>query len=311
MSAPLAAQFTSPGPPAQLVRDGAQHHGRDISLSSASIPVSVVVLTKDEEPNVGKCLRSVGRFAEVFVVDSGSADRTVEIASALGARVVQFEWNGRYPKKKQWALERLPFAHRWVLYLDADEEVSPALAGEIERLMLRGPGHAGYFAALDYVFLGKVLRHGCRVYKLILLDRARGRFLDYDDLEAANMWEVEGHYQPMIEGSTGRLEGRLLHNDHDSLYGYFARHNRYSDWEAVLRWKRELVRPEEAQPVLRKFSKRAFAALPFRGLVFFLYSYVFRLGFLDGRAGYHYAIAKSFYYWQVGVKTRELELRER
>jgi glycosyltransferase involved in cell wall biosynthesis len=298
------------GRSAQLARDRDEDEGR-YATSSASIPVSVVVLTKNEEVNVEKCLQSVGRFAEVFVVDSGSADRTAEIALRLGARIVQFEWNGRYPKKKQWALESLPFAYRWVLYLDADEEVPPALAEEIERLMRDGPRHEGYFAALDYVFLGKVLRRGQRVYKLVLLDRAKGRFLDYDDLEAANMWEVEGHYQPMIDGSTGRLKARLVHNDQDSLYAYFARHNRYSDWEAVLRRKRKLVNRKEAQPGLRKVSKRVFAALPFRGLVFFLFSYVVRFGFLDGRAGYHYAIAKSFYYWQAGVKAKELELRER
>ncbi len=280
-------------------------------MTTSSIPLSVVVLTKDEESNIAKCLRSVERFDEVFVVDSGSTDRTEEIASGLGARVVEFKWNGRYPKKKQWALENIPFTHRWVLYLDADETVTPALAAEIKRLMLTEPRHSGYFAALDYVFLGKVLTHGQRVYKLILFDRTKGRFLDYDDLEAANMPEVEGHYQPTIRGTTASLKGRLLHDDHDSLYRYFARHNRYSDWEAAARRRGKLVSSEEAQPVGRRLLKRTFAALPFKGIVFFLYSYVFRLGFLDGRAGYHYAVAKSFYYWQVGVKTRELELRTR
>jgi hypothetical protein len=232
------------------------------------------------------------------------------MASEMGARIVQFEWNGRYPKKKQWALENLPFTHHWVLYLDADEELTPALADEINQLMRAGPHHVGYFAALDYVFLDRVLRHGQRVRKLIFFDRTKGRFLDYDDLDAANMWEVEGHYQPAIEGSTGSLKGRVVHHDHDSLYRYFARHNRYSDWEAILQRKGRLMRGEEAQPRFRRPLKRTFAALPFKGPVFFLYSYLIRLGFLDGRAGYDYAIAKAFYYWQVRVKTRELKLRD-
>jgi glycosyltransferase involved in cell wall biosynthesis len=277
-------------------------------MNSNHIPVSVIVLTKDEETNITKCLRSVERFDEVFVVDSESTDRTVEIATEFGAHLVQFRWNGRYPKKKQWALENLELSHRWVLYLDADEEMTLALASEIERLVHAESQEAGYFVRLDYVFLGRTLKHGHRVYKLVLFDRTRGRFLDYDDLEATNMWEVEGHYQPSIDGSVGRLKASIVHDDGDSLYRYFARHNRYSDWRASLTRNSRLGR-EEAQLRTRSVLKPLFGALPFKGPLFFLYSYVIRLGFLDGRAGYHYSLAQAFYYWQIGVKTRELELR--
>src|SRR4051812_45933268 len=96
------------------------------------IPVSVIVLTRNEEANLGRCLASTERFSEVFVVDSLSIDGTREIAESCGARVVTFEWNGEYPKKKQWALESLPFSHDWVFYLDADEELTPDLVNEIE-----------------------------------------------------------------------------------------------------------------------------------------------------------------------------------
>ncbi len=272
------------------------------------IRISAIVLTRNEEANIGKCLRSLAGIDEIFVVDSNSEDRTREIARDHGAQVVTFTWDGRYPKKKQWALENLPFSHDWVLYLDADEELTPELRNELARLFAGGePPHAGYFARLDYRFLGRTLRHGQRVYKLILFDRRRGRFLDYDDLDAVNMWEVEGHYQPAIDGVTALLRGRVLHADHDSLYSWFARHNRYSDWEAVLRRKDGLARDDEAQPGTRRLLKSIFARLPFKPLAFFVYSYVLRLGFLDGRAGFHYAIAKSTYYWQVGLKMRELE----
>lgn len=92
------------------------------------VPCSVVVMTKNEELNIAKCLTSVSDFAEVFVVDSGSVDRTCEIAKSIGAAVVPFEWNGKYPKKKQWCLENLPFAYEWALYVDADEECGSTLA---------------------------------------------------------------------------------------------------------------------------------------------------------------------------------------
>ena len=275
--------------------------------ASDHIPVSVVVMTRNEERNIERCLRSAEPFAEVFVVDSGSTDRTAAIATSFGSNVVQFRWNGQYPKKKQWCLEHLPFAHDWVLYLDADEVVYPELAAEIAALVASGPRHAGYFAGYDYVFLGRTLRRGQRVRKLVLFDRRRGRFVDYPDLDATNMWEVEGHYQPAIDGTVGVLDARILHADHDSLFHYFERHNRYSDWEAVVRAKGALG-SAEAQPGSRAALKRAFDRLPLKGLAAFVVSYVLQGGFLEGKAGFHFAVARGFYYWQIGVKGKERRL---
>jgi glycosyltransferase involved in cell wall biosynthesis len=273
------------------------------------IPATVIVLTKNEEANLGKCIASAGDFAELFVVDSHSTDRTREIALERDAKIVDFHWDGRYPKKKQWALENLPASHGWVLYLDADEEITPDLAAEIRGLLEGKPRHSGYFVGLDYRFLGRTLRHGQRVHKLILFDRTCGGFEERDDLDAANMWEVEGHYQPRISGSIGRLRSPLVHDDHESLFHYFERHNRYSDWEATLRQKQDAGVHSTQETQLKAGAKSAFQALPFKSLAFFLYSYIWRRGFLDGRAGYHYALAKAFYYWQIRVK--ELELAER
>ena len=269
------------------------------------IPVSVIVMTKNEERNIAKCLRTIKDFDEVFVVDSGSTDHTCTIAKELGAKVVPFRWNGKYPKKKQWCLENLPFKNDWVFYVDADEEVYPQLANEIRSIMGKGPEHIGYFLSYDYAFIGRILKHGHRIYKMALFNRNKGRFLDYDDLDAFNMWEVEGHYQPKIDGTTRILKNQMLHNDHDSLFHYFERHNRYSDWEAILRSKDALVNLSEQQPGIRHLLKKTFNALPFKGLIAFLDSYVLKLGFLDGRAGFHFALARGFYYWQIGLKSRE------
>lgn len=272
----------------------------------AKIPASVVVITKNEEKNIEKCLHSVQRFAEVFVIDSGSEDRTCEIAERLGAKVVQFRWNGKYPKKKQWCLENLPFSYDWLLIVDADEEVYPELADEIAGLMARGLDASGYFVECDYVFMGKVLKHGHRIHKLVLFDRRKGRFLDYDDLDVANMWEVEGHYQPHIDGPVLKLRNCMLHNDHNSLFQYFERHNRYSDWEAVVRTKGLLDNPQESQLPLRALMKRLFSKLPFKGVATFVYTYIMMLGFLDGKAGFHFAIARALYNWQIGIKMKEV-----
>jgi glycosyltransferase involved in cell wall biosynthesis len=260
----------------------------------AGIPkilVSVIIITKNEEHNIAKCLRSVDSFDEVFVVDSMSTDQTRAVAASMGATVVEFQWNGKYPKKKQWSLENLPFRHDWVLWVDADEEVYPELAEEIQSVMASGPDRAGYFVSYDYVFMGRVLKHGQRVYKLVFHDRTKGRFVEQDDLAAKTAGDQEVHVHPKINGPVGILKSRMLHNDHDSLHHYIERHNWYSDWEAVLRARRLPVNSGEPQPGLRGKLKMVFDALPGKPMAVFLYSYVMKAGFLDGRAGLHYALS--------------------
>lgn len=266
------------------------------------IPVSVVVMTRNEAANLPACLDSVRGFREVFVVDSGSADGTPDIAADFGATVVPFAWDGGYPKKKQWCLDRLPFAGDWVLYLDADERLTPALVAEIAVLMRDGPRRAGYFVTGRPVFLGRRLRFGAANRKLILLDRHRARFPVVPDLDVAAMWEVEGHYQPELDGPAGRLRHPLLHEDRKPLSAWFDRHNRYSDWEAALRGDGRMVALAARERGLRRFLKTIHARAPLRPLLVFLHAYVLALGFLDGRAGLHHALARTFYHWQIEVK---------
>lgn len=268
------------------------------------IPVSVIVMTRNEAANLPACLAALAGFAEVVVVDSHSTDGSAALAAALGAVVVPFRWDGGYPKKKQWCLDHLALAHDWVLYVDADERVTPELAGEIARLLAAGPRHAGYFITGRPVFLGKALRFGAVNRKLALFDRRRAAFPVADDLDVATMWEVEGHYQPLIDGSVGRLRHVMRHADAKPLSAWFDRHNRYSDWEAALRRDGRLAVLAGTDTSARRRLKRLFDRLPMRPLAVFLYGYVLRLGFLDGTAGLHHAVARAFYYWQVAVKSR-------
>jgi glycosyltransferase involved in cell wall biosynthesis len=274
--------------------------------AGASIPVSVIIMTKNEETDLPICLRALRDFDEVFVVDSESTDQTSAIAEAFGARLVSFSWNGRYPKKKQWCLDNLPFSHDWVFYVDADEQATPDLCSELADLVRGNPPHAAYFVRLDYVFLGRLLTHGHQMHKLSLLNRHHARFLEYDDLAAQRAGEVELHVQPTVSGTVGMLRGRLIHNDHDSLYSYWERQNRYTDWEALLRNKGGITREEEAAVGRTMLLKQLFQTLPGKPLLVFLHHYLFRRGFLDGRAGFHWAVDRALYHWQIGLKRREL-----
>ncbi|WP_144659246.1 glycosyltransferase family 2 protein [Paenarthrobacter nicotinovorans] len=265
------------------------------------IDATVVILTKNEERHIARAVQSAAGFREILVVDSGSTDRTVEIAVSHGAKVVQFSWDGQYPKKKEWALDHV--TSDWVFYLDADEFFEDGLVQELSSAV-REPAASSVEVPLRYFWLGSELKHGHRVSKRIGMRRSRCYWPQPDDLDVQNMWEVEGHYQPQVR--TGRIvqaKNPMGHQDEDGLYDYFARHNRYSDWEAHMLHKDETVSTKSRSRLGRLAVK-----VPAKPLVFFLYSYIFRRGFLDGEAGLNYALALSFYYWQIGVKAKELKL---
>jgi len=269
----------------------------------SKLPVTVLVQTKNEEVGIAACLSALTDFDEVIVVDSDSTDKTVEIAREHGVEVVNFTWNGRYPKKKQWQLDNVTTRHPWIFFVDADEVPSERLKSELRHHLRASEEVAAIDVDLDYVFAGRTLRHGHRVTKRCIVHRDRVQFPEMNDLEAPGMGELEGHYQPLAKGTVVKARGRITHNDLDPVSSWFARHNRYSDWEAYLR-RNNAVRQEIASK--RTAKGRVFDAAPFKPAIFFVYAYIVRLGFLDGRAGFDYAVALSTYYWQIGLKTREL-----
>lgn len=270
----------------------------------SDLPISVIILTKNEEAQIGETLAALDRFSEVTVVDSNSEDRTAEIADEHGARVLQFTWDGLYPKKKQWALDNVNTALEWILLLDADETPTEDLVAELEQVLASSNhGIDAFDIPLLYRFAGSVLQHGHRVSKRSLLRVGRCKFPDVGDQDLPGIREVEGHYQPQAKGRVSRLTNAILHDDRDPVSSWFDRHNRYSDWEAHLRLRTEL---RSAVAQRRSAQGRLFDRVPFKPGAFFIYSYLLRRGFLDGQAGFDYAFALASYYWQIGVKTREL-----
>ncbi|GAA1897871.1 glycosyltransferase family 2 protein [Streptomyces sodiiphilus] len=270
----------------------------------AKLPIVVAIPTKNEAENITGTVRSViGHFASVVVVDSDSTDDTRALAKAEGAEVVPYTWDGKYPKKKQWCLENVEPERDWLLFLDGDETPSPELLAELRRIFLDGRPvkPAAFDIPLGYWFGGKRLRHGYTIVKRALLDRTRCRFPEPGDLAAPGMGEQEGHYQPLAE-SVHRLKAPIEHRDLDPVRTWFDRHNRYSDWEAWLEHHPE-VREEIRGAKTRQ--GQLFHRMPLKPLVSFAYAYGFKRGFLDGRAGLDYALAMSFYRWQIGLKARE------
>src|ERR1700688_3070981 len=146
------------------------------AVSTGKLPVSIIVAVRNEAKNLPRCLQALRDVGEVYVIDSQSTDETVEIARSHGARVIQFHYQGGWPKKRQWALDTLPLGYEWVLLLDADEAITQELAAEMRAAIEDGKTD-GYQVALEMSFLGKRLRHsGATFYKLSLFRRGKGKF---------------------------------------------------------------------------------------------------------------------------------------
>ncbi len=280
-----------------------------------AVPLSVIIITRNEAANIEACLQSVAPFDDIIVVDSHSTDGTQAIARSRGARIVDFLWNGAYPKKKQWALDNAAPRHDWVLLLDADERLTTALQEEIAALIAGEPSHeplhAGYFIVAANSFAGKRMRFGLRNCKLSLFNRHYTRFPIIDDLDCPRMGEVEGHYQPNVQGSVGRLRAGMVHEDCKGPLDWLDRHRRYAEWEARLRADGRDAALWSGERAPRRWAKQLLARLPGRPFWVFCHSYLWRLGFLDGRAGFSFALARAHYYWQVGLLSRYFRARKR
>lgn len=283
---------------------------------SEKIPVSVLIPAKNEESNLPACLESVARADEVFVVDSQSSDHSIEISTNYGANVVQFYFNGRWPKKKNWSLDNLPFRNQWVLIVDCDERITPELWDEIATV-IEYPNYNGYYLNRRVFFLGQWIRYGGKYpdWNLRLFKHKSGRYENLNTEDIPNTGDNEVHEHVILDGKVGYLKNDMLHIDFRDIYHWLERHNRYSNWEARVYYNILTGNDESgtirAHPfgdaVQRKrFLKKIWVKLPFKPLLRFILFYFIRLGFLDGKAGYIYGRLLSQYEYQIGVKLYEL-----
>jgi glycosyltransferase involved in cell wall biosynthesis len=288
-----------------------------MSLTAPKIPVSVLIPAKNEQENLPACLASVAVADEIFVVDSQSGDRSVEIAESLGAKVVQFHFNGTWPKKKNWSLENLPFRNEWVLIVDCDERITPESWQEIAQ-KIQDPNYNGYYINRRVFFLGQWIRHGGKYpdWNLRLFKHKLGRYENLKTENVRNTGDNEVHEHVVIsEGQVGYLKEDMLHEDFRDLFHWIERHNRYSNWEARVYYN-ILGGEDESQTIggnlfgdavqRKRFLKKIWVRLPFKPALRFILFYIIRLGFLDGRAGYIYGRLLSQYEYQIGVKLYEL-----
>lgn len=274
------------------------------------VPVSILLPIKNEAENLRRCLDSVRWADEIVAVDSQSTDASLAIAQEYGANVVQFQFNGTWPKKKNWALENVPFKHEWVFILDADEVLPPEAANEFAEAIARNDGVVGYWINRRFFFLGRWLRHAYYPnWNLRLFKHSLGRYERLTEAETRS-GDNEVHEHVIVQGPTARLRSEMDHYAFPTVETFIEKHNRYSNWEARVAVDKKLSGSEGAlsnkRVERRRRLKQLSQRLPFRPLLRFLYVYVWQRGFLDGRDGYYFARLHATYEFLSVVKTYEL-----
>ena len=282
-------------------------------VPTGKLPVSVIIAARNEAKNLPRCLQALREVGEVYVIDSQSTDDTVEIARSHAAQVVQFPYQGGWPKKRQWAMNTLPIAYDWVLLLDADEVLTPELAEEI-RLAIQNPAIDGYSILLRTWFLGRPLRHGdVGLWKLSLFRRGKGRYECRLKDQNASMADMEVHEHVVVKGATATLRNPLIHHNVESLSRYIQKHDEYSNWESrvLLEGDDKELPPSlfGTQAQRRRWLKRKLFAVPGSPVLLFLYRYVWRLGFLDGAPGLIYCGFQAVQMFHTKAKIYELKRR--
>ena len=280
------------------------------------VPISVIIPIKNEAANLPRCLDCVKWADEIFVVDSESTDSSIAIAQRHGAKVVQFEFNGTWPKKKNWALENVTFRNEWVFILDADEVLPQQAEAEFAKAISDAGDIAGYWINRRFMFMGRWLRHAYYPnWNLRLFRHALGR---YEKLTNAptNSGDNEVHEHVLVNGRTAKLQVEIDHHAFPSIDVFVEKHNRYSNWEARVAAETLLnssLGKISSQAVNRRRKLKTLSQrLPFRPLLRFLYIYVWQKGFLDGAEGYYFARLHGFYEFLSVAKMRELlKARER
>jgi glycosyltransferase involved in cell wall biosynthesis len=242
--------------------------------------LSVVIITKNEEKNLPRCLKSVHFADEIIVIDSGSTDRTIEIAQEAGAKVYRPEWRGFGPAKQE-GVDRA--SSEWILSLDADEELTPELAAEIQRVMCDGHDYAGFRMPRRTRFLGRWIYH-CGWYPdylLRLFRKAKGGF------DGAII-----HEQVRVDGTCGRLKGEILHYSYPSLENYLEKFNFYTT-----------IGAEQA---FEQGKTAGVSAIALKPIASFIRHYIIKRGFLDGVEGLTISVLSSISVLVKYAKLREL-----
>ena len=265
--------------------------------------MTVAIPVKNEEASLAACLERLGRFAEVVVIDSGSSDGTRAIAEGFGARVIEFAWNGTYPKKRNWFLLNAPPGQPWVLFLDADEFVDEPFCDALAQAVTE-PDIDGYWISYTNYFQGRPLKHGLAQRKLALFRVGKALYERIEE-DSWSRLDMEIHEHPIVEGRVGEIAVPIDHRDDRGVARFLEKHVDYARWEARRYAALQADAAASAHFTGRQRFKYRHLAKWWYPAFYFLFTYVAKLGFLDGGPGFHYAAYKAWYFRTIRLLIRE------
>jgi glycosyltransferase involved in cell wall biosynthesis len=273
------------------------------------LDLTIAIPVRNEATNLPGCLAAIGSdlARHIVVIDSGSTDNTVSIARAAGAEVIDFVWNGRFPKKRNWYLHNHAPTTTWVLFLDADEHLTPAFKAEIRQALERDQGKVGYWLSYSIYFLGERLKGGYPLRKLALFRTGSGEYERIDEEQWSKL-DMEVHEHPVLNGEIGVLREQIDHQDFRGVSHYVAKHSEYAAWEAA-RFAKAMTDPTLArQWTWKQRLKYRLLRSVVLGPLYFGGSFFLLGGFRDGARGLAFSLLKMAYFTQIYCKIREQDL---
>jgi glycosyltransferase involved in cell wall biosynthesis len=283
---------------------------------NSPVPISILIPTRNEEKNLPLCLEAIYKWVdEIVIADSHSNDKTIEISESYGAKVIQFDNLQSWPKKRQWAIETYDFKNDWLLMLDADEILSDEGKKEIESAIYNTE-YSGYSLVFKMEFLGKQIKRAHPgLEKLVLFRKGYGNYEKRLDNQDDTMSDIEANSHIIVNGKTKRLNTPVLHKNLNSLYHYIYKHNEYSNLDASVLYygnKSDLKASLFGnQSQRRRWLRNNILFFPGSPLLYFLYLYFFKFGFLDGKPGLYFCTFQMIQFIHLKAKVYELTILNR
>lgn len=271
------------------------------------LDLTIAIPVKNEAHQILACLNAIGNnFAtQVVIIDSNSTDNTITIAQNWGAATIQFNWDGKYPKKRNWYLLNHTPQTKWVLFLDADEILTAQFKTKLSHI-LNQTENAGFWLNYSIYMDNYQLKAGYPLKKLALFQTKKGLYEKIEEDNWSNL-DMEIHEHPIINGSVGFISEKIDHKVNFKHPNWKAKHIEYAKWEAK-RWAK-LRLDKNVSHSLTNFQKTKYLIVqtPIAGIMFFLGSYIGLLGFMDGTKGLKYAWLKAFYFNQVYKEIKKIK----
>jgi len=270
--------------------------------------LTIAIPVKNEQKNLPGCLEAIGSdlAAKIVVIDSSSTDSTPDIAKNAGAEYLNFVWNGKFPKKRNWFLKNHKPDTEWVLFLDADEFLTSDFKSELRNAISEDTTETGFWLNYNIYFLGRPLKGGYPLKKLALFKVGSGEYERIDEEKWSTM-DMEIHEHPVLDGEVGEIKSRIDHRDLRGIDSYMQKHNEYASWEAARYMKMRHDDADWKNYTWKQKIKYRLMRTIWLAPVFFIGSFILMGGFRDGKRGYVFAVLKMSYFSQIYTRIKEIE----